>query len=140
MFCQTNLRFDPKIYLPDSFYFCMQNFIQATNNEKHSMVRCYRHFSCKGTQLSKKSKLPCLMSVPLKQDRNIGSSDFNLQGHQSLTEKCVFHCFQIKWLDFFRDQFKDIPKTEIGEKEEVVVYATRYLAALSLVIDKATKE
>ncbi|KAL9971069.1 hypothetical protein ACROYT_G023554 [Oculina patagonica] len=47
-------------------------------------------------------------------------------------------CDKIKWLDFFKNQFKDTPKTEIGEKEEVVVYATRYLAALSPVIKKAS--
>ena len=58
---------------------------------------------------------------------------------QSLTENCVFHYFQINWLDFFKNQFKDMPKTEIGEKEEVVVYATKYLAVLSPVIANASK-
>ena len=32
-----------------------------------------------------------------------------------------------------------MPKTEIGEKEEVVVYATKYLAVLSPVIANASK-
>lgn len=65
-----------------------------------------------------------------------------MQGFSAEVEiwlKCGFHCFQINWLDFFKTQFKDVPKTQIGEKEEVVVYATRYLAALSPVIAKASK-
>lgn len=47
-------------------------------------------------------------------------------------------CNKINWLDFFKNQFKDMPNTKIGEKEEVVVYATRYLAVLSPVIAKAS--
>ena len=80
-----DLRFDPKIYLSGYFSFCMQNLykFQTTNIGKHFMVLGYQRLFCKGTQLSMGSRFPCLMSLPLKQDRNIQSSDFNLQGPKS---------------------------------------------------------
>ena len=48
----------------------------------------------------------------------------------------LFSSFKISWLDFFNNHFKDI--TDIKNEEEVVVYATRYLAALSPVIKNAS--
>ncbi|KAJ7393277.1 Metalloendopeptidase [Desmophyllum pertusum] len=47
-------------------------------------------------------------------------------------------CTEINWLKFFKNQFKGM-KIEIDDKEEVVVYATRYLAVLSPVIANAPK-
>ena len=47
----------------------------------------------------------------------------------------LFSSFKISWLDFFKNHFKDI---DIKNEEEVVVYATRYLAALSPVIKNAS--
>lgn len=48
----------------------------------------------------------------------------------------LFSSFKISWLDFFKNHFKDIP--DIKNEEEVVVYATRYLVALSPVIKNAS--
>ncbi|KAK2547931.1 Endothelin-converting enzyme-like protein [Acropora cervicornis] len=45
-------------------------------------------------------------------------------------------CDKIPWLQFFKGQFEGI--TEITETEELVVYATRYLEALSPVINNAS--
>lgn len=57
---------------------------------------------------------------------------YNKTNIKNLTELCP----QISWLDFFKNHFKDI--THIENEEEVVVYATRYLAALSPVIKNAS--
>ena len=53
-----------------------------------------------------------------------------------LYEMVYFHSFQIPWLSFFKNQFKGI--ADIKGTEEVVVYATRYLDALSPVIANAS--
>lgn len=45
-------------------------------------------------------------------------------------------CDKIPWLQFFKGQFEGI--TEITETEELVIYATRYLEALSPVINNAS--
>lgn len=45
-------------------------------------------------------------------------------------------CYKIPWLGFFQNYFAGI--TKITESEEVVVYATRYLEALSPVINNAS--
>lgn len=58
---------------------------------------------------------------------------YNKTNIKNLTELCP----QIGWLAFLKDHFKNI--ADIKDEEEVVVYATRYLAALSPVIKNASE-
>ena len=70
--------FTPKSIYQVIFLFARKICIQTTNIGKHFMVLRYQRLFCKGTQLNMGSRFPCLISLPLKQDRNIQSSDFNL--------------------------------------------------------------
>ncbi|PFX11525.1 Endothelin-converting enzyme 2, partial [Stylophora pistillata] len=58
---------------------------------------------------------------------------YNKTNIKNLTELCP----QIGWLAFLKNHFKNI--ADIKDEEEVVVYATRYLAALSPVIKNASE-
>ena len=49
----------------------------------------------------------------------------------------MYFSFQIPWLPFFQNHFKNV--ADIKETEEVVVYATRYLEVLSPVIENASE-